>query len=164
MKLKDILIILVVIAVLVVGCSYAIYSIKQESVSFKGSDIPTNDIGSIISYSTTTSVTGAGYCEGCPVKLLDKSNGRRYVHIHNNSDTDIYLFATTTALDLTGTGAARAATTSIATLNGIRIAANDGDNTDDDYIIDSDNLIYGHLWASTTADGVAKEILVNYYQ
>ena len=157
-------IIIAIIAVLLVACvSYIGYKIFNDDEFGAGYDSRSNKMGYLTTYSTTTSVAGAGFCAGCPVKILDKNINRRYAWIHNNSSVDIYLFSTTTTLDLSGTGADRAATTSIANLNGIRIAANDGDNMDDVYVIDQSNMIYGHLWASSTADGVAKEIIVNYY-
>jgi len=120
-----------------------------------------NAIPYLISTATSTGSYGAG---NMAVKILDKSSSRRYVHIQNNSDTAMFLYATTTELVLTGEDVVGRATTSIPALNGIYLAPTDGDNTDDTYIIDQDNMIYGHLYASSTAGATKKELLINYYQ
>lgn len=158
MKLKDVIIILAVVAVLVVASYYAINVTEDKSLA--GRDVNTNDMGYLVSSATST----GSYSGTEPVMLLEKDNDRRYAIIQNNSDTDIYLFATTTLLDYTGTGLPRYASGTVTVLNGIRLAPNDGDNLDDTYIIGSDNLFYGYIYASSTAGTTKKEVLVNYYQ
>lgn len=109
---------------------------------------------------TSSATTTASYFSNAPVYVLELDANRRYAHFHNNSDTDMYLYCRSTALDYTGTGATNNATTTINELNGIVLAAEDGDNLDDDYVMTPDNMCYGHVYASSTA--ASKEILVNY--
>lgn len=120
----------------------------------------TNKIGGLTHLSTST----RSFCDECPVKLLSLDNNRRYALIQNNSAVDVYLFATTSNLGTDGTGDGtfdRAATTTITAFDGIRLAPNDSDNLDDQYVIGPDNLIFGNVWA-TSSGAVALEILVHF--
>lgn len=150
---KIIFLVVVLIAGLAVG--YALSS-RQENI-LGGGEAPVNSMG----YLTASATSTGSYAFNFPVLLLDRDPDRRYAVIQNNSDTDVYLYFLTTALDMTGTGAANNASTTITTLNGIRLAPNDSDNLDDTFVIDNSNRIYGYVYASSTA--TAKEILVNYY-
>lgn len=149
---KNILIAALLVVVIIGG--YLVTSNKQD---LGGGDQNINSMGYLTPFATST----GSYASDFPVLLLTKDNNRRYAVIQNNSDTDVYLFFSNAQLDQTGTGAANNATTTYTTLNGIRLAPNDSDNLDDTFVIDSDNRIYGYVYASSTATG--KEILVNYY-
>lgn len=113
--------------------------------------------------SLTSSATSTGsYFYQAPVEVLELDANRRYVHIHNNSNTEMHLFCRNTPLDYTGTGAENNATTTITELTGITLAPEDADNLDDDYIMDNSNMCYGFLYATSTGGATKKELLINY--
>ena len=148
----------VVAIIAVIALLVAIYAVSNNQTnSFGSSDADFNQIGYLTSLSTST----GSYCATCPVKLLDLNSGRRYAIIQNNSDTDVYLYFTNETLTVDGLGGTTA-TSTITSLNGIRLAPNDSDNLDDTYVIGPDNMIYGNIWATSTA--ISKEISVNYYE
>jgi len=117
-----------------------------------------NTYSSLTSYATST----GSYYSTAPVEVLTLDANRRYAHFHNNSDAEMYLYCRNSALDYTGTGADNNSTSTINTLNGIVLAIEDGDNTDDDYIMGPDNMCYGYIYATSTGGATLKEILVNH--
>ena len=108
-----------------------------------------NTIDSLTSYATTTG-TGQGGALN-PVLVLAKDSNRRYAQFVNNTATDLWLFATSTTLDLTGTGAANNASTSISTLNGVLLEAKKAGAPVSTWELTPDNMVYGNIYASTTA-------------
>lgn len=108
-----------------------------------GADVQTNKIGSLTSFSTSTTAT-------MPVRLLEADASRRYAMISNRSDTAVYLFATSTNL----TFAEAQTNISASGLVGIYLGANSN------YEIAPDNTLIGYVWASSTA--ASKAINVNY--
>lgn len=117
-----------------------------------------NRIDSLISVATTTG-TGQGGALN-PVLVLALDANRRYVECVNNTATDLWLFATSTTLDLTGTGAANNASTSITILNGILLEAKKAGASVAKLEFDNSNMVYGNLYVSTTAASI--EIICNY--
>lgn len=121
-----------------------------------------NSFGSLTTISTTT--VNSYDCTMCPVKLLsiDRENDRRYVIITNSgklNSTDVYLYATTSALSYNFNGSVTdsslRATSTILSLNGILISPSST------YTILPENMVYGELWASSTA---AQQIDISYYE
>ena len=101
----------------------------------------------VLGGSLTNSATSTGsYCTTCPVKILDQDTSRRYAVITNPNATAVYLYATDSTLTVDGLGGVTATSTITSPLDGIYLAASGGT-----YEIDADNLITGHLWASSTA-------------
>src|SRR3990167_8346294 len=113
------------IALLIAIAGLLGYQGVSQNMFGGGTDARFNQMGYLTSFATST----GAYCN-CPVKLLTLDADRRYAKIQNNSDTSIFIYATTSELDLTGTGAARYATGSITILNGIELAA-DGTYNDE---------------------------------
>ena len=157
-KLKIFSIIVSVLLVISVGIQLYPYIVDSLNLGVGGTS-SFNRMENLTTKATSTGSYGVG---NLPVKLLDKDADRRYVHIQNNSDTAIFLYATNSVLDLSGTGKPRYASGTITALNGIRLEPLDGDNLDDTYVIGPDNMITGHIWASSTAGATKKEILVSY--
>lgn len=136
----------------------------------RGTDSSFNQMGDITSFATTT----GSYCSECPVKLLDLDSERRYVVIQNLSDTDIYLYATTTDLGIgltetidpiTGeTGPTKTATGTQMSIvgsiqfTGILLEAKGQPLSQIEF--GPDNMIYGHIWATSSL--ASKQIQVNY--
>jgi hypothetical protein len=163
---KTIITILTAIIVLLGG------GVAYNQLEFgRGSDASFNRVGNMTGFATTT----GSYCITCPVKLLDLDSDRRYAVIQNLSDTDIYLYATTTDLGIgfTGTyldpltnasGPSKTATSTEMSnvqspqFTGILLEANGQPLSE--IVFDADNMIYGHIWATSTA--VSKQIQVNY--
>ena len=110
------------------------------------SEAATNMMGGLTAFSTSTN-SGA-----LPVKLLDLDSNRRYVVISNTSATAAFLYFTTDSWTLDGSGTP--ATSTITSLNGVYLAGGAS------YEINPDNLIYGNIWASSTASGV--KLNINY--
>jgi len=109
-------------------------------------DAATNMIGGLTAFSTSTN---SGIL---PVKLLTMDSNRRYVSITNTSATAAYLYFTTDTWSLDGSGTP--ATSTITSLNGIYLVGGGS------YDINPDNMIYGHIWASSTVAGV--KLNINY--
>lgn len=117
--------------------------------------------------------TTGSYFATAPVKLVDIDYGREYMVISNTDATNnVYIYATTTELgySITGTilldpianatttfsGTGNLATSTIASpLSGILIAPKTS------FEFDSDNLVVGELWASSTG-ATGLQINVNY--
>lgn len=106
-------------------------------------DAPTNMMSELTHYTTSTSTA-------LPVKVLDRDPNRRYAVISNVSTTPIYLYFTSDTWTLDGSGTP--ATSTITALNGVSVVAGER------YEINPDNMIYGHIWASSTVAGVAINI------
>lgn len=143
------------VIIIAVGINVSSSFVLPDNDSLGGYPVDYNSIPSLTSFATST----GSYCATCPVKLLDKNSERRYVKIQNNSNTVVYLVATTTDLTVDGLGGTTA-TSTITALNGIRLTT--VGTWGSEYIIESDNMIYGNLWATSTA--ATKEILINYYE
>ncbi len=124
-----------------------------------GGDVSINSMGYLTSKATST----GSYRGTEPVLLVSQGDIKRYAIIINNSDTDMFLFATTTDLDYTGTGAARYASGTITVLDGILLKAEQATDDQDTYTIGPDNFLYGNIYASSTAGATKKELLINYY-
>jgi hypothetical protein len=135
-----------IIALLLGGGGYATYD-NLGAASGPGS------FNNLTSYATSTTAEN-------PVKVLDLDVNRRYALFQNNSDADIWLFATTTALSIAGTGADNTATTSITVLNGVLLEAKKAGAPVATWELTPENMVYSHIWASSTA--ASKEIIVNY--
>lgn len=141
---KSYIVIWIFIALAVGGAiGYGVYKNMNPADFGRGTNSRFNSIDVLISAQVTTTAL--------PVKVLDKDADRRYAIITNISGTTIYLFATTTVLTIDGLEPGegeKTATTSITVLNGIPVLANGS------YVIDPDNTLYGHIWASSTASGL----------
>jgi len=147
-------IILAVIMAMLGGGGYAAYDTLSNGATFGGSAPYNYPISNLISYATST-----GSYDLSPVLVLKKDADRRYARFQNNSAVDVWLFATSTDLDLTGTGQPRAATTSITVLNGVLLEAKKAGGPVATWELDYTNMVYGNIYASSTA---ATEIQVNY--
>lgn len=104
--------------------------IFSEPESF-GSDINLLE-GNIANSATSTT-------SDLPVKVLDNNSARQYAKIMNDSDTAVYLY-------LGNFASPSAASTSVAINKGVRLNANGGE-----YVIESGNLWFGQVWATSTA-------------
>jgi len=149
-------ILLTVGIVVIVALGYLGYT-KLGNQRLGGSaDVRVNKFGDLTSFSTST----GSYCDGCPVQVLAYDTDRRYALFQNNSDTDLWLFATTTELDVSGLNSARFATGAITFLDGVLLEAKKAGAEIATYTVGPENLIYGYFYASSTATG--KTIIVNY--
>lgn len=106
-----------------------------------------NKMGFLYHYSTNTTAYN-------PVKVLGLNSTTRYALFQNNSDKDVWLYATTTALNTTE------ARQYFNRKDGILLLAKQASSTASWWEITPNNLIYGNIWASSTATG--KNIIVNY--
>ncbi len=135
-------------------------------------DIPESIVGdqlggqfnanSIPSLTQTTTSTGSFGDGTIPVKLLDMNSARDYAIFCNDSNVPVYLTVTTSVLTVDGLGTTNgdaAATSSIAALDGIRLNANGGC-----YELLPENLVWGHVWATSTGGITKKAINISYKQ
>jgi len=124
-----------------------------------GSVFNSNFIPGLRTRATTTGTgAGAGACDGeCPILLISPTEYDSYVFFQVTSDVDVYLFATSTALDITGTGADKAATTSLTVLDGILL-----DAQFDFYEVKPENFVSAFWYASTSAGLAAATINISY--
>jgi len=101
-----------------------------------------NTIDDLTSLATSTSAIN-------PVKVLTLDANRRYALFQNNTAVDIWLYATTTALT----------SLPLANTDGILLEAKKAGAPISTFEISPNNMIYGHIYASSTA---AATIIVNY--
>lgn len=168
--MKKTIITIIIIAIIGVIAWFG-YSKYQDNILGRGADSSFNQMGDVTSFATTT----GSYCSNCPVKLLHLDANRRYAIIQNLSDTDIYLYATTTDLGigLTGTyldpidnssGPTKTATgtqmgiVGAIQFTGILLEANGQPLSQIE--LGPENMVYGHIWATSSA--ASKQIQVNY--
>ena len=148
MKLKDFypsIVVAVIVVLIFVGLNYA----TQNETFGSGPNLTLLD-----GLTTVTDATNAIQ----PVKLLSKSTSREYAIITNVSGTAVYLYFPTATLVDGSTqvpSGSVSATSTITALDGVYLAASGGT-----YEIDASNLLYGDVWASSTA--AALSINVSY--